>query len=50
MSPRELLDRLVEGVPVEEIAVTIPEGKNMIQVAELLDARGRLLGGRGGAG
>jgi len=40
MSPKELLDRLVEGVPVEEVAVTIPEGKNMVQVAELLDAAG----------
>src|SRR5439155_10810095 len=40
MSPRELLERLVEGVPVEEVAVTIPEGKNMVQVAELLDAVG----------
>jgi UPF0755 protein len=40
MSPRELLDRLVEGVPVEEVAVTIPEGRNMLQVAELLDQAG----------
>ena len=40
MSPKELLERLVEGVPVEEVAVTIPEGKNMVQVAELLDAAG----------
>src|SRR4051794_23691325 len=40
MSPKELLDRLVEGVPVEEVAVTIPEGKNMVQVAELLDGAG----------
>jgi UPF0755 protein len=40
MSPKELLDRLVEGVPVEEVAVTIPEGKNMLQVAELLEAAG----------
>jgi UPF0755 protein len=40
MSPRELLDRLVAGVPVEEVAVTIPEGKNLLQVAELLDQAG----------
>ncbi len=40
MSPKELLDRLVEGVPVEEIAVTIPEGKNMEQVAEILGGAG----------
>ncbi len=40
MSPRELLDRLVAGVPVEEVSVTIPEGKNLTQVAELLDQAG----------
>src|SRR5438270_5858706 len=40
LSPRELLDRLVAGVPVEEVAVTIPEGKNLLQVAELLDQAG----------
>ena len=40
MSPKELLDRLVEGVPVEETSVTIPEGKNMEQVAEILGAAG----------
>jgi UPF0755 protein len=40
MSPKELLERLVEGVPVEEVAVTIPEGKNLEQVAELLGAAG----------
>jgi UPF0755 protein len=40
MSPRELLDKLVEGVPVEEVAVTIAEGKNLLQVAEILDGAG----------
>ena len=40
LSPKELLQKLVEGVPVEEVTVTIPEGKNMIQVAELLEAAG----------
>jgi len=40
MSPKQLLERLVEGVPVEEVAVTIPEGKNMIDVAERLEAAG----------
>jgi UPF0755 protein len=40
LSPRELLDKLVAGVPLEEIAVTIPEGKNLMQVAELLDQAG----------
>jgi UPF0755 protein len=40
LSPRELLERLVAGVPLEEVAVTIPEGKNLMQVAELLDQAG----------
>ncbi len=40
MTPREILDRLVEGVPVEEASITIPEGKNLIQVAELFDEAG----------
>jgi UPF0755 protein len=40
MSPKQLLDKLVEGVPVEEVSVTIPEGKNLLQVAELLDDAG----------
>jgi UPF0755 protein len=40
MSPSQLLQRLVEGVPVEETTVTIPEGKNLVQVAEILDEAG----------
>src|SRR5258706_9907252 len=40
MTPKQVLDRLVEGVPVEELAVTLPEGKNLVQVAELLDEAG----------
>ena len=40
MTPRQVLDKLVEGVPVEEVAVTIPEGKNLLQVAELLEGAG----------
>ncbi len=40
MTPSEILDRLIEGVPVEELSVTIPEGKNLLQVAELLDEAG----------
>jgi UPF0755 protein len=40
MSPRQVLDKLVEGVPQEETAVTVPEGKNLIQVAELLEQAG----------
>jgi UPF0755 protein len=40
MTPRQILDKLVEGVPVEEVAVTIPEGKNLVQIAELLGEAG----------
>jgi UPF0755 protein len=40
MSPRQLLDKLVEGVPVEEVSVTIPEGKNLLEVAERLEQAG----------
>ena len=40
MTPAEILARLIEGVPVEEVAVTLPEGKNLVQVAELFDESG----------
>jgi UPF0755 protein len=40
MTPKQILDKLVEGVPVEEVSVTIPEGKNLLQIAELLDGAG----------
>jgi UPF0755 protein len=40
MTPAEVLARLVEGVPVEEIAVTVPEGKNLVQVAEIFGEAG----------
>jgi UPF0755 protein len=40
MSPKELLQRLVEGVPIEEVSVTIPEGKNMLEVADRLASAG----------
>jgi UPF0755 protein len=40
MTPKELVERLVEGVPVHEVSVTLPEGKNLVQVADLLDAAG----------
>jgi UPF0755 protein len=40
MTPRQLLDKLVEGVPIEEVSVTIPEGKNLLQVGELLELAG----------
>lgn len=40
MTPRQLLDALIAGVADEEVAVTLPEGKNLVEVAELLDAGG----------
>jgi UPF0755 protein len=39
-TPRQLAELIVKGVADELIAVTIPEGKNMIEVAEILDAAG----------
>jgi UPF0755 protein len=39
-TPRQLIDLIVKGVADELVAVTIPEGKNMIEVAEILDAAG----------
>ena len=40
VTPRQLVDLLVKGVADELVAVTIPEGKNMIEVAEILEAAG----------
>jgi UPF0755 protein len=40
ISPRQILDALVKGAADELIAVTIPEGKNLVDIAELLDAAG----------
>lgn len=40
MTPRELLERLVHGVPAETVSVTIPEGSNVLDVARLLDNAG----------
>ena len=40
MSPQALLDALVAGVPDEEVAVTIPEGKHLVEVGELLEEAG----------
>jgi len=40
ITPRDLLDILVHGVPAPTIKVLIPEGKNMLEVAQILsDAR-----------
>jgi UPF0755 protein len=35
-TPRKLLDTLVLGVPAPLVSVLIPEGKNMVEVAEIL--------------
>jgi UPF0755 protein len=40
ISPRQILDTLVKGAADELVAVTIPPGKNLVDVAELLDAAG----------
>jgi UPF0755 protein len=40
MTPRQVLDKLVEGVPLEETAVTLPEGKNLLQLGEILEEAG----------
>jgi UPF0755 protein len=39
-SPRQLVDILLKGVADPLVTVTIPEGKNMVEVAELLAAAG----------
>ena len=39
-TPRHLVDILVKGVADELVTVTVPEGKNMIEVAALLAAAG----------
>jgi UPF0755 protein len=36
-TPRQILDKLVAGVADEMVAVTIPEGRNLVEVAEILD-------------
>jgi UPF0755 protein len=39
-TPRQILDALVKGAADELVAVTIPEGKNLLEIAEILDAAG----------
>jgi UPF0755 protein len=39
-SPRQMLDVLVKGAADELVAVTIPPGKNIVEIAELFDAAG----------
>jgi UPF0755 protein len=40
MTPKHILDLLIEGVPIEEVAVTLPEGKNLVQIAQLFEDAG----------
>jgi UPF0755 protein len=40
MTPKQILDALIIGVPEEEVAVTLPEGRNLLEVADLLDKAG----------
>ncbi len=39
-TPRQLLELIVKGVADETMAVTLPEGKNVVEIAEILDAAG----------
>src|SRR5207247_468837 len=40
LSPKQLVDQLLKGVADELVAVTIPEGRNLVEVTELLAAAG----------
>jgi len=40
LSPKVIVDMLVKGVADELVAVTIPEGKNLIEIAEILETAG----------
>ncbi|HEY2899672.1 MAG TPA: endolytic transglycosylase MltG, partial [Polyangia bacterium] len=39
-SPKQILDALVKGVADELVTVTIPEGKNLVEIADILEAAG----------
>jgi UPF0755 protein len=40
MSPREVLDVLVRGVPDPNVSVTIPEGFHLLEIFDVLEAHG----------
>jgi UPF0755 protein len=40
VSPKQILDTLVKGVADELVSVTIPEGKNLVEIADILEAAG----------
>ena len=39
-TPKQMIDALVKGAADELVAVTVPPGKNIVEVAELFDAAG----------
>lgn len=39
-TPRQLIELMVKGVADELVAVTVPEGKNVVEIAELFSAAG----------
>ncbi len=40
MTPRQVLDELIKGVQARSVAVTLPEGKHMLELFELIEAAG----------
>lgn len=40
MKPREVLDRLIAGVPERTVKVTLPEGRNMLELFEEIEQAG----------
>ena len=40
ITPRKLLEVLVHGVPAPQVTLTIPEGKHVLEVAEIIASRG----------
>ena len=40
LPPRELLDLLIKGVDEVDVAVTVPEGKHMLEVMDLIASAG----------
>ncbi len=40
MTPKQVLDQLIAGAHEEELQVRVPEGKNLLEVAQLLEQAG----------
>ena len=47
-TPKQILDTLVKGAADELVSVVVPPGKNLLEIAELLDAAGVARQGRAG--